>query len=544
MGLFSKKLNPKDFAYNSVLTFKSQQRDDFSDDSFTFRHANIVITLAMAQNWFGNNLVDVNQAFKGTNLKVSQLPDWSQEMKVNKTLLDTEKTFDGCERVAWSKSKIGPKFKEMLLRTGATTGLMPCPQDLSIDVETGTWKLCDGTPFAQVGEVWRNKKTGKEFVYWHFDALVRSRMSLRPSGVDASEKYFMPYLFQSAGYLSETMFPGVGIVMGTREKQFGVQKQSQIPVLTFHTEENHRVFSVISSREGFSAAYIWSPSTTRYGYIFSDEHMSEAMDAALITVLDALPKVGDILADGYCNWPPGSDLDFQASCLSDISIFDDSNTADFHRGIIIPGPLYSQLEIRTMEVYDASSRAFHEALSKNDAEALDVLLPALHNIIALGTGAIVSHAANTFFYSVYNNQSAFPVLTGETLEEWLAYSENLLRYVALQDVDSQNANALSNLATLLSDRGDYKSALKCIDDGLEILADRDDTKPVSLAWQPGYQANLPIELELYISKASIFMDQDKPEKARELAEKVLRIANENDFDSGEVLAAKYMLENI
>jgi tetratricopeptide (TPR) repeat protein len=173
-----------------------------------------------------------------------------------------------------------------------------------------------------------------------------------------------------------------------------------------------------------------------------------------------------------------------------------------------------------------------------------VLLPALHNIIALGTGAIVSHAANTFFYSVYNNQSAFPVLTGETLEEWLAYSENLLRYVALQDVDSQNANALSNLATLLSDRGDYKSALKCIDDGLEILADRDDTKPVSLAWQPGYQANLPIELELYISKASIFMDQDKPEKARELAEKVLRIANENDFDSGEVLAAKYMLENI
>ena len=95
MGLFSKKLNPKDFAYNSVLTFKSQQRDDFSDDSFTFRHANIVITLAMAQNWFGNNLVDVNQAFKGTNLKVSQLPDWSQEMKVNKTLLDTEKTFAG-----------------------------------------------------------------------------------------------------------------------------------------------------------------------------------------------------------------------------------------------------------------------------------------------------------------------------------------------------------------------------------------------------------------------------------------------------------------
>jgi tetratricopeptide (TPR) repeat protein len=254
--------------------------------------------------------------------------------------------------------------------------------------------------------------------------------------------------------------------------------------------------------------------------------------------------VADILADGYCNWPPGSDLDFQASCLADISIFDDSTTADFHRGIIIPGPLYSELEMRTMQIYDGASRAFHEAITKNDSEALDVLLPALHNIIALGTGAIVSHAANTFFYSVYNNQSAFPVLTGETLEEWLAYSENLLRYIALQNVDSQNANALSNLATLLSDRGDYKSALKCIDDGLEILAERDDTKTVSMAWQPGYQANLPIELELYVSKASIFMEQDKPDKAREWAEKVVRIAQENNFDGGEVLAAKYILESI
>jgi tetratricopeptide (TPR) repeat protein len=268
------------------------------------------------------------------------------------------------------------------------------------------------------------------------------------------------------------------------------------------------------------------------------------MDAALITVLDALPKVADILADGYCNWPPESDLDFQASALSDISIFDDSSTADFHRGIIIPGPLYTELNVRTMQAYDACSRAFHEAIAKNDSEALDVLLPALHNIIALGTGAIVSHAANTFFYSVYNNQSAFPVLAGETLEEWLAYSENLLRYIALQDIDSQNANALSNLATLLSDRGDYKSALRCIEDALEILANRDDTKTVSLAWQPGYIANLSIELELYISKASIFMEQDKHDKARELAEKVIQIAKEHNHDSGEVLAAKYILENI
>ena len=544
MGLFSKKLNPKDFAYNSVLTFKSQQRDDYSEDAFTFRHANIVMTLAMAQNWFGNNLVDAKQAFKGSNLKISQLPDWSQEMKVDKTLLDTEIAFDGCERIAWSKSKVGPKFKEMLVRAGATTGLMKCPQNLSIDVETGTWKLCDGRPFAQLGEVWRNKKTGKEFVYWHFDALVRSRRSLKPSGVDASEKYFMPYIFQSAGYLSETIFPSVGVVMTTREKQFGVEKPSQIPALTFHTEENHRVFSVASTPNGFSADYIWSPSTTRYGYIFEENQVNESMDSALITVLDALPKVADILADGYCNWPPGSEIDFQASCLSDVSIFDDSNTADFHRGIIVPGPLYSELDIRTMQVYDACSRAFHEAIAKNDIEALDVIVPSLHGLIALGSGAIVSHCANTFFYSIYHNQHMFPNLVGENLEEWIAYTENLLRYTALQDIDSQNANALSNLATLLSDRADYKAALQCIDDALEILSNRDDTQTVSFAWQPGFQANLPIELELYVSKASIFMEQDKPDKARELAEKVVRIAQENDFDGGEVLAAKYILESI
>jgi len=138
----------------------------------------------------------------------------------------------------------------------------------------------------------------------------------------------------------------------------------------------------------------------------------------------------------------------------------------------------------------------------------------------------------------------FPNLVGENLEEWMAYTENLLRYTALQDIDSQNANALSNLATLLSDRADYKAALQCIDDALEILSNRDDTKTVSFAWQPGFRANLPIELELYVSKASIYMEQDKPDKARELAEKVVRIAQENDFDGGEVLAAKYILESI
>ena len=543
MGIFGKKskINPESFKFNAERKFQSKQRDEFGPEAFTFRHANILMTIAMAKNWLGDDeCISATKFYK--DLKINDVPDWAEEIEVHKSLVNTDRYFEKATRIGWSESKIGKKFQEQAERVGALTHLMPSPQDLSQDILAGNWKLCDGTTLIQMGEVWKDNSNGKEFIYWHIDALVRTRPPILKPENDLATKLYLPYLFQSASYLSESPFPSTPIVMKSREAQFGYTDKKDIPKIAIHTENNCRNFGTTYEGDQMQAIFLWTPQITRYGYVFEEKDIHGTMDEALITVFDALPKVGDILADGYCNWGPDSELSFQASCFADRSLFSPEEYAPIFIGEYVPGSIYAELDFRALHVYNNSYQALYEGMQEDNEELVNAGVGGFYDLINNGCGASVGHSVNALIFAQFNNPESF---LGEKSEpryqEWLHDSKMFLKFVTKFDIDFQNANAYSNLALIHIDEGEFAEAQKCVTAGLHILETANPNKSVSLLWESNPKAILPIKLELMMHQVSIHMENDEKALANKLAKEIVRIANENDYDDGNVLAASYVL---
>ena len=543
MGIFSKKskIKPEYFKFSSERKFQSKQRDEFGPEAFTFRHANILMTIAMAKNWLGDDeCISATKFYK--DLKIDDVPDWAQEIEVHKSLVNTDRYFEKATRIGWSESKIGKKFQEQAERVGALTHLMPSPQDLSQDILAGNWKLCDGTTLIQMGEVWKDNSNGQEFIYWHIDALVRTRPPILKPENDLATKLYLPYLFQSASYLSESPFPSTPIVMKSREAQFGYTDKKDIPKIAIHTENNCRNFGTTYEGDQMQAIFLWTPQITRYGYVFEDKDIHGTMDEALITVFDALPKVGDILADGYCNWGPDSELSFQASCFADRSLFSPEEYAPIFIGEYVPGSIYAELDFRALHVYNNSYQAFYEGMQEDNEELVNAGMGGFYDLINNGCGSSVGHSVNALIFAQFNNPESF---LGEKSEpryqEWLHDSKMFLKFVTKFDIDFQNANAYSNLALIHIDEGEFAEAQKCVTAGLHILETANPNKSVSLLWESNPKAILPIKLELMMHQVSIHMEKDEKALANKLAKEIVSIATENDYDDGNVLAASYVL---
>ena len=543
MGIFGKKskIKPEYFKFSSERKFQSKQRDEFGPEAFTFRHANILMTIAMAKNWLGDDeCISSTKFYK--DLKINNVPDWAEEIEVHKSLVNTDRYFEKATRIGWSESKIGKKFQEQAERVGALTHLMPSPQDLSQDILAGNWKLCDGTTLIQMGEVWKDNSNGQEFIYWHIDALVRTRPPILKPENDLATKLYLPYLFQSASYLSESPFPSTPIVMKSREAQFGYTDKKDIPKIAIHTENNCRNFGTTYEGDQMQAIFLWTPQITRYGYIFEEKDISGTMDEALITVFDALPKVGDILADGYCNWGPDSELSFQASCFADRSLFSPEEYAPIFIGEYVPGSIYAELDFRALHVYNNSYQAFYEGMQEDNEELVNAGMGGFYDLINNGCGSSVGHSVNALIFAQFNNPESF---LGEKSEpryqEWLHDSKMFLKFVTKFDIDFQNANAYSNLALIHIDEGEFAEAQKCVTAGLHILETANPNKSVSLLWESNPKAILPIKLELMMHQVSIHMEKDEKALANKLAKEIVSIATENDYDDGNVLAASYVL---
>ena len=543
MGIFGKKskIKPEYFKFSSERKFQSKQRDEFGPEAFTFRHANILMTIAMAKNWLGDDeCISATKFYK--DLKINDVPDWAEEIEVHKSLVNTDRYFEKATRIGWSESKIGKKFQEQAERVGALTHLMPSPQDLSQDILAGNWKLCDGTTLIQMGEVWKDNSNGQEFIYWHIDALVRTRPPILKPENDLATKLYLPYLFQSASYLSESPFPSTPIVMKSREAQFGYTDKKDIPKIAIHTENNCRNFGTTYEGDQMQAIFLWTPQITRYGYVFEEKDISGTMDEALITVFDALPKVGDILADGYCNWGPDSELSFQASCFADRSLFSPEEYAPIFIGEYVPGSIYAELDFRALHVYNNSYQAFYEGMQEDNEELVNAGMGGFYDLINNGCGSSVGHSVNALIFAQFNNPESF---LGEKSEpryqEWLHDSKMFLKFVTKFDIDFQNANAYSNLALIHIDEGEFAEAQKCVTAGLHILETANPNKSVSLLWESNPKAILPIKLELMMHQVSIHMEKDEKALANKLAKEIVSIATENDYDDGNVLAASYVL---
>jgi hypothetical protein len=252
--------------------------------------------------------------------------------------------------------------------------------------------------------------------------------------------------------------------------------------------------------------------------------------------------VGDILADGYCNWGPDSELSFQASCFADRSIFSPEEYAPIFIGEYVPGSIYAELDFRALHVYNNSYQALHEGMQEDNEELVNAGLSGFYDLINNGYGSSVAHSVNTLIFAQFNNPESFLGDRNEPrYQEWLHDSKMFLNFVTKFDIDFQNANAYSNLASIHIDEGEFSEAQKCVTAGLHILETANPNKSVSLLWNANPKALLPIKLELMMHQVSIHMEKGEKAQANELAKEIGIIANENDYDDGNVLAASYVL---
>jgi tetratricopeptide (TPR) repeat protein len=159
-----------------------------------------------------------------------------------------------------------------------------------------------------------------------------------------------------------------------------------------------------------------------------------------------------------------------------------------------------------------------------------------------GCGSSVGHSVNALIFAQFNNPESFLGEKSEVrYQEWLHDSKMFLNFVTKFDIDFQNANAYSNLASIHIDEGEFAEAQKCVTAGLHILETANPNKSVSLLWDSNPKAILPIKLELMMHQVSIYMEKGEKSQANKLAKEIVGIAHENDYDDGNVLAASYVL---
>ena len=543
MGIFSNKADKlSEFRINLDYLFKPIARNNFNVEAFTFKNANLLASIAAAQSWFGGPLIGLKQVIeKGSD--GFEYPEWTNDLQVSKSLLNSEKIFSTAKRTAWSNSKFATHFSESMAGLGATIQMVPCPQDNSLEIISGTWSLSNGEQFAIMGEVWVDSKSGKEFVYWYFDALVRTRPATSQIASNTTTRYFLPYLFQSCGYLSETMFPSDQTVTQTREQTFGFEDSNLAPRLAFHTEENYYHLAITSDGNQLAVNYFWTPETTRYGYIFHEVDDLTSYFNAMSVATEALPKVADLLVDGYANYPSESEIPFQNSCFSDSVIFGQGVLWHFEEGIFIPGPIYVDMEFRTIELYAKSQDVAQIGIQRKDAALLLAGLNGYQEIISKGVGASIAHAANSYVYTQTSAGNTLLALSDEAKAGFKDYAVEILNFVTRLPVDLQDANSCSNLATIEVSRENFKEALDAVNLGINKLKENRRHYPQSMMGNSIPELNPGIKLELFATKAELLYRSGNKEKAKEVANDILEDAKASNHAGPEIEKAKWIIAN-
>jgi hypothetical protein len=300
-----------------------------------------------------------------------------------------------------------------------------------MDLITGRWGLSDGTEFAQIGQVFKSKQDGSEVVYWHFDAFANTRYSLFSPAKDISARVSIPRYLQVAAYLAETPFPSAlagSMGMNSRGGLFGPGENLPRPLIR-HQRDGIAI-GLFKNAQGIQAISYWAPELYQFGYAFSDQMSDEEIYDSLPSVCDGIPKIAEIIVDGFAHWLPNSDLDFQACLMSDFTL--GSEYAIYEAGALVPGVLYGQLCERSTAVYNQIEVMTRQAINEGDNETFDSCLNVLETLFEFGIGSISSHAANTF--------ASYLIERGIGIDIDL-----MLEYFSTIDVDSQGVNALSNL---------------------------------------------------------------------------------------------------
>lgn len=444
----------------------------------------------------------------------------------------------------WKDSAFGDRFIRILEKRGAAVAhgyfgriaqidppdgtVEQIPLSTPIDLYTGRWGLSDGTEFAQIGQVFKSKKDGSEIVYWHFDAFANTRYSLFPSAKDLSSKVFIPRYLQIAAFLAETPFPSAlagSMGVNTRDGLFGPSENMPRPLIR-HQRDGISI-GLVRNSQGVQEISFWAPELYQFGYAFSDQMSDQEIYDALPPVCDGIPKVAEIIVDGFAHWLPNSDLDFQACLMSDFTLGDEY--AIYEAGALVPGVLYGQLCQRSTAVYNHIEVVTREAITRADNETYDSCINVLETLFEFGIGSISSHAANTF--------------ASHLLERGLGVDiDAMLEYFSKIDVDSQGVNALSNLILSKIKQKKYSEADKLLKVALEkckAAGPNLDTLSYFTAWDGSNEE--PIFLEIFESALLVKAQLGKKAGLREVANQVVEYCGKRSIEPSVLLSAKEYL---
>jgi hypothetical protein len=520
--------------------FNRQEFPDFAEGVFSFRHANLTIVEAQSCEWFPGAYRTASELT--SNIQADNRPEWISEFKVNDWFLDGDEFFAEYEPIAWEESTFGQRFFKVLRERGAvvaqgsigmkvefqnpngSTEVMPLSKQ--IDLVSGQWGLSDGTPYAQKGEVFRSRKTGKDIVFWNFDALATTRPRTNKSKSDFTEKFLVPHLLQVATYLAETPFPSSLFSIGgmaQRETSFGDSQGNKVRPVIRH-QKDARVLGIVKEAGMTQSLACWAPDLWQHGYVF-DESMSEhEIYEQLPTVCDGIPKIADILVDGYCNWLPGSELDFQISFWSDYGLCTENDY--FRSGAIVPGILYWELMKRSMDRYDEVYFVLKRAMDEKNLEQINECMDALLVIAQEGVGSIFLHAGNT-----WASQGL------EIYEDFIC--DQIMEYFSTIDVDSQGINALSNLIVSYIKEESFDKAdglLAIAIKGTERMAPNFETHSYFQATDGSVE--IPIFTEIFESALTVKEKMGKRPELIEIAKKAIEFCEKYAPNSELLTTAK------
>ena len=549
MGLFgAKKLKEEDYYFNYLYPYNGQPQEDFTPEAFTYGHSYMQFVQLMARDWFGNDPVLLTEALK--NCKVAKVEDIYTppapdavdivgEPTVDRSLLKSYSYFDNCERVSWKKSKIAVKWQKVLEGKGVKVEVNMSPQDHAIDILMGNWMLFDNqTGMPILGEAWRDKKTGREFVYWFIDAMCRGRKTNVAPRDYPSHMFFYPEFFQRAGYLSETIFPSSMLKMRDRTREFGVEDPKQVPQVVIDVQQDYYVLGLVPGEREIMGRIDWAPETTRYGYILDDTIPFETVDEIVIQLVNALPKFASILADGYSNWTFNEQIDYQAELYSDVSVSVNGDSA-YRLGLNIPGAIYSQLAWLSAISYGVLERLAQDPKAMSTLENMSFYRAGLFRLVSQGVGAVPVHALNSLYFKIVM-QDDISQFDSETKVNVTA----MMEYFSEWQFDRQDANALSNLSMMQVEWGEYKSALASADRGIALFKADLTQKYVTDMSGGGPFYPIIIKWELMLTKARVLILLEQPEQAKEPLTALVREARAMKFDGENLHEAEKLLATL
>ncbi len=479
-------------------------RTPFPIHSFTFANATSSSTLNAAKQWIGPERL-------------------------------TSSVFTNAIRIAWSSLPFAATFAQTMANLGATVQVAPTPQEKDMDVLVGMWTLSDGKPFLVFGEAWCDQSTGHNFLFWHFDALIRTRPSVTAASPNPKQSTALPKFFTAAWYLSETPTTINHSNKISRKDHFATEFP---PKIAFHTEVNHFHAALAGENGNQEIDYFWTPETIRYGYIFDEVKDLSDMESAISEASSALPKVADILVDGFSNYQGLDAQSFQGLCAA---VFKSGNLKNYEKGIFIPGPIHIDMDMQSIYIYSVGQQLFYEALQSKKKDQLLVAINAYQEVFTKGTGASVVHALNTYVYAQMNYGVSILGLSKESMVAFRDYGATLLKYASAMPVDLQDANALSNLALLEISRENYDAAIEAVALGIAKLKEDRRHYPQSLMGNSAPEANPQIKLELFATKAELIYRSGDKAKAKELAMTIQEEAQALNYEGPEIAKARWIL---